>query len=88
MAIFFAIVDHEGRMQTVAALELTNEDRKRGVMTFKVVGDGTGALPKQITLAKNLPQFKSDFKELSDYCAESPMRFWKDYYQKQGKKFP
>ncbi|HGU6763963.1 TPA: hypothetical protein ACNADN_001358 [Klebsiella pneumoniae] len=78
---------HEGRMQTVAALELINEDRKRGAMTFKVVGDGTGALPKQITLAKNLPQFKSDFKELSDYCAESPMRFWKDYYQKQGKKF-
>ena len=58
------------------------------VLVYKVVGDGTGALPKQITLAKNLPQFKSDFKELSDYCAESPMRFWKDYYQKQGKKFP
>ncbi len=54
---------HEGRMQTVAVLELINEDRKRGAMTFKVVGDGTGALPKQITLAKNLPQFKSDFKE-------------------------
>lgn len=75
-------------MQTVAVLELINEDRKRGAMTFKVVGDATGALPKQITLAKNLPQFKSDFKELSDYCADSPTKFWKDYYQRQGKKLP
>lgn len=79
---------HEGRMQTVAALELVNEDRKNGAIKFKVVGDGTGALPKQITLAKNLPQYENDFKELSDYCAGSTMKFWKDFYQKQDKKFP
>ncbi|OON38102.1 hypothetical protein BTJ39_19255 [Izhakiella australiensis] len=76
---------HKGRIQTVAELELVNKDRKHGSMKFNVIGDGTGALPKKITLAKNLPQYISDFKELSDYCGESPIQYWKDFYPKRGK---
>lgn len=79
---------HDGRMQTVATLELVSEDRKHGSIKFKIVNDGTFALPKQITLAKNLPQYEEDFKELSNYCGESPMKFWKEYYQERGMKFP
>ncbi|EPS8493755.1 hypothetical protein ACVH8U_002659 [Yersinia enterocolitica] len=79
---------HEGKMQTVGVLKLVREDRKNGSIEFEIVADGTGILPKQIVLAKDLPQYEVDFKELSNYCAESPMKFWKDFYQKQGKKFP
>lgn len=79
---------HEGKMQTVAVLKLVNEDRKKGSIKFEVIDDGTFVLPKQITLAKDLPQYEADFKELTDYCAESPMKFWKDYYREKGNKFP
>lgn len=78
---------HESRMQTVAVLKLVNEDKKNGSIKFELVGGG-GFLPKEIIFGKDLPQYDHDFKELSGYCAKSPMKFWKDYYQKQGKKFP
>ncbi|SPP31210.1 hypothetical protein ARAF_0323 [Arsenophonus endosymbiont of Aleurodicus floccissimus] len=78
----------KGRMQTVAVLKLIHEDRKNGAIQFELIGDDTDVLPKRIVLAKNYPQYKSDFKELSNYCAESPKKFWREYYKRQGKKFP
>lgn len=78
----------EGKMQTVGVLKLVNEDRKNASIAFSLVGGGMGALPEKIVLAKDLPQYEEDFKELSNYCAESPTKFWKEYYREQGKTFP
>ncbi|QGY30070.1 hypothetical protein [Pantoea cypripedii] len=77
---------HEGKMQAVAVLKLVKKDKKNSAIKFKVVGGGS-FLPKEITFGKNLPQYKDDFKVLSDYCAESPEKFWKEYFLKQGKSF-
>lgn len=78
---------HEGKMQTVAVLKLVMEDKKNSAIKFELVGGGD-FLPKEIIFGKDLPQYDHDFKDLSDYCAKSPMKFWKDYFEKQGKKFP
>ncbi|WP_341509381.1 hypothetical protein WAX88_15355 [Photobacterium damselae subsp. damselae] len=64
-----------GKMETVAIFKLTEIDDRKNTLLFERVEDRWGVLPKHIRLAKNLPSYDTDFKELSEYCAESPARF-------------
>lgn len=60
----------------VATLKLATEDRKHNSITFNVVSDSTGTLPKQLTVAKNLPMFEENYEFLQDYCAKSTQHFY------------
>ncbi len=64
-----------GEMETVAEFQLVYADNRKNVIEFKRIDDKWNVLPKVIKLAKNLPAYGDDFKELSDYCAKSPQRF-------------
>lgn len=66
-----------GKMQTVAEFKLANLDNRKPVMILERVDDPQNILPRTIRLAKNLPAYDYDFKELSDYCVESTRRFFK-----------
>lgn len=55
----------------LATLKLVEEDQKHKSITFNVIYDATGSLPKQITVAKNLPKFDENYNYLQDYCAAS-----------------
>lgn len=59
----------------VATLKLVTEDRKHKSITFDVVSDATGTLPKQLTVAKDLPKFEENYNYLQDYCANSTKKF-------------
>lgn len=76
---------HNGVTETVATLKLDGENKKFGSITFKVINDSTGALPSKITFGKNLPEYKSDYKKMQDYCGDSPRKFWS---QQLGKEIP
>ncbi|CAD5460795.1 hypothetical protein RJL04_004445 [Salmonella enterica subsp. enterica serovar Infantis] len=60
----------------VATLKLVDEDHKHNSIVFDVVNDSTGTLPKQITLAKNLPKFEENYKYLQSYCANSTEKMY------------
>ncbi|MBE3671480.1 hypothetical protein BOO25_21445 [Vibrio navarrensis] len=64
-----------GRMETVAEFQLVYADDRQHVIELKRIHDRWNILPEKMKLAKNLPAYDDDFKELSDYCAESPQRF-------------
>lgn len=64
-----------GRMETVAEFQLVHADDRKHVIELKRIHDRWNVFPEKIKLAKNLPAYDDDFKELSDYCAESPERF-------------
>lgn len=72
-------------METLGVLKLVREDRKNGTIEFETVGDGTGALPRKIVLAKNLPEYEEDFEKISSYCEKSPMKFWEKYFREEAK---
>ncbi|HBW1565051.1 TPA: hypothetical protein N3423_004524 [Klebsiella pneumoniae] len=76
---------HSGKMETLGVLKLVREDRKNGTIEFETVGDGTGALPRKIVLAKNLPEYEEDYKKISSYCEQSPMKYWKKYFEEEDK---
>lgn len=59
----------------VATLKLVAEDHKHNSITFDVISDTTGTLPKQLTVAKNLPKFEENYNFLQDYCANSTKKF-------------
>ena len=63
-----------GRMQTVAEFQLAYADKRNNIIEFERVDDKQNILPEKIKLAKNLPAYDEDFKELSDYCSKSPQR--------------
>lgn len=59
----------------VATLKLVKEDRKHNSITFDVVDDPAGMMPKQLTVAKNLPMFEENYNFLQYYCAKSTKAF-------------
>lgn len=61
----------------VATLKLVDEDRKHNSITFDIINDATGVLPKQLTVAKDLPKFEENYKYLQNYCADSTTNFYK-----------
>ncbi|WP_044177239.1 hypothetical protein [Phytobacter massiliensis] len=61
----------------VATLKIVNEDRKHNSITFDITDDATGTLPKQLTVAKDLPKFEENYKYLQNYCADSTKKFYK-----------
>lgn len=60
----------------VAELKLVDEDHKHNSITFDVVNDFTGTLPKKITLAKNLPKFDENYEYLQSYCLNSTKKMY------------
>lgn len=62
-------------METVAIMEITYLDSRKGTISLQRVADPLEILPKRISLAKNLPEFDNDFNHISEYCSESPQRF-------------
>ncbi|MBK0167153.1 hypothetical protein [Klebsiella sp. S69] len=60
----------------VAELKLVDEDHKHNSITFDVVNDFTGTLPKKITLAKNLPKFDENYEYLQNYCLNSTKKMY------------
>ncbi|MFV8904145.1 hypothetical protein ABQ333_02640 [Serratia fonticola] len=76
---FFVKQLHGGVMETVAELKLVHENREHGVIKFKRVSDETSAFPEFIVFGKDLPNYKKDMKNLSDYCSGSTTRYWKQY---------
>lgn len=60
----------------VATLKMVAEDHKHNSITFYVVNDATRSLPKQLTVAKNLPKFEENYKYLQNYCADSTKKFY------------
>ncbi|MGL1563031.1 hypothetical protein ACSTHQ_00730, partial [Vibrio parahaemolyticus] len=64
-----------GKMETVAEFQLVRADERKHVIELKRIHDKWNVLPETIKLAKNLPAYDDDFKELSGYCAKSPQRF-------------
>ncbi|MEZ9524853.1 hypothetical protein [Enterovibrio norvegicus] len=64
-----------GKMETVAEFYLVHANDRKQVIELKRIHDKWNVLPETIRFAKNLPAYDDDFKELSDYCAESPQRF-------------
>lgn len=60
----------------VATLKLATEDHKHNSITFNVIGDSTGTLPKQLTVAKNHPMFEENYEFLQNYCANSTQHFY------------
>ncbi|ELY6345710.1 hypothetical protein SNQ56_002650 [Cronobacter muytjensii] len=85
---FFITQLHNGKTQTVATLKLIGENKKFGAVTFKVIRDETKMLPYKITFGKNLPEYKNDYKQLKDYCGDSPRKFWSQYRGKEIPKSP
>lgn len=61
----------------VATLKLVEEDRKHKSITFEVVDDPAGMLPKQLTVAKDLPNFQDNYNYLQEFCANSTKEFFK-----------
>ncbi|HCU75243.1 MAG TPA: hypothetical protein DGS69_06770 [Acinetobacter baumannii] len=61
----------------VATLKIVNEDRKHNSITLDITDDATGTLPKQLTVAKDLPKFEENYKYLQNYCADSTKKFYK-----------
>lgn len=72
---FFVKQLHNGSMEKVAELKLVNQNKKHRIITFKTISDATNSLPKFLTFGKDLPSYQEDFKNLSNYCADSPLRF-------------
>ncbi|HCG7189755.1 TPA: hypothetical protein NJ329_004439 [Vibrio parahaemolyticus] len=64
-----------GKRETVAEFQLSYFDERKGVIEFERINDKWNILPKTIKLAKDLPAYGDDFKELSDYCSGAPQRF-------------
>lgn len=62
-------------METVAIMEITSLDSRKGIISLQRKADPLQILPEKLTLAKNLPAFDEDFNHLSEFCAESPKRF-------------
>lgn len=60
----------------VAELKLVDEDHKHNSITFDVVNDFTGTLPKKITLAKNLPKFDENYEYLQSYYLNSTKKMY------------
>lgn len=60
----------------VATLKLINEDQKHNAITFEVVSDATGMLPKKLIFGKDLPKFDENYKFLQDYCAKASANFY------------
>ncbi|HDS7137946.1 hypothetical protein ABLU80_16050 [Klebsiella sp. CN_Kp104] len=61
----------------VATLKLIEEDPKHKSITFEVVDDPAGMLPKKFTVAKGLPKFEDNYNYLQEYCANSTQEFFK-----------
>ncbi|OAT17091.1 hypothetical protein M977_04337 [Buttiauxella gaviniae ATCC 51604] len=66
----------------VATLKLTEEDQKHNAITFEVVSDATGRLPKKLIFGKDLPKFDENYKFLQDYCAKSTAKFYEEVMPK------
>ncbi|VXA77291.1 MULTISPECIES: hypothetical protein [Aeromonas] len=64
-----------GEMEIVAEYQLVYVDERKNVIEFERIDDKRNVLPEKFKLAKNLPAYDADFKELSDYCSKSPQRF-------------
>ncbi|RAJ02081.1 hypothetical protein [Aeromonas salmonicida] len=64
-----------GKMEIVAEYQLVYVDERKNVIEFERIDDKRNVLPEKFKLAKNLPAYDADFKELSDYCSKSPQRF-------------
>ncbi|EQB2603754.1 hypothetical protein ACYHQC_002904 [Aeromonas salmonicida] len=64
-----------GKMEIVAEYQLVYVDERKNVIEFERIDDKQNVLPEKFKLAKNLPAYDADFKELSDYCSKSPQRF-------------
>ena len=62
-------------METVAIMEITSLDDRKGTVSLQRVEDPLEILPEKVTLAKGLPAFDDDFKEISEFCADSPKKF-------------
>jgi len=62
-------------METVAIMEITSLDDRKGTVSLQRVADPLEILPEKVSLAKDLPAFDDDFKEISEFCADSPKRF-------------
>lgn len=62
-------------METVAIMEITSLDDRKGTVILQRVADPLEILPEKVSLAKDLPAFDDDFKENSEFCADSPKRF-------------
>lgn len=65
----------DNRMETVAVMEIESLDSRKGVIHLQRKQDPLQILPEKVTLARNLPAFDEDFKQLSEFCAGSPKRF-------------
>ncbi|MEN4670516.1 hypothetical protein ABEH32_07070 [Pantoea agglomerans] len=76
---FYITQLHNGETETVAVLKLIDENKKFGAVTFQVIGDKTQMLPDKITFGKNMPAYKNDYKQLQDYCGDSPRKFWSQH---------
>lgn len=61
-------------METVAIMEIISLDDRRGTVSLQRVADPLEILPVKVSLAKDLPAFDDDFKEISEFCADSPKR--------------
>lgn len=61
----------------VATLKIVTEDRKHNSITFDITDDAAGTLPKQLTVAKDLPKFEENYNYLQNYCADSTKKFYK-----------
>ncbi len=70
--VFYLKQLHSGKMETLGVLKLVREDRKNGTIEFETVGDGTGALPRKIVLAKNLPEYEEDFEKKFPVTVRNP----------------
>jgi len=64
----------DDKMQVVAEFKLSEADERKKVITFERVEDRWNILPETIRLAKNLPAYERDSKELSEYCDGSLQR--------------
>lgn len=60
----------------IAKLKLVAEDHKYNSITFDIVNDATGTLPKQLTVAKDLPKFEENYKFLQGYCDNKIEKFY------------
>lgn len=62
-------------METVAIMEIISLDDRKGTISLQRVVDPLEILPEKVSLAKDLPAFDDNFKEISEFCADSPKRF-------------
>lgn len=62
---------HNGKMEKIADLKLTNLNMEKHTIEFTVTDDFSKSLPKKIILGKDLPKAEENREKLENYCAES-----------------